>query len=170
MEEMMLSSFLRMINALSEKPAIIIGFAIWPLFFVVVFEVIARRVFGSPTDWAMVMSKFIFGGYLLIGGGYCIVHGAHATMDLVHNKFSPRGQAILDLVTSVVAFLYCIFLLWGGVQVCWDATLRNECVSEAWRAPRWPYMWMLPLATFLLLLQTLAKFIRDLRKAIKGAQ
>jgi TRAP-type mannitol/chloroaromatic compound transport system permease small subunit len=43
-------------------------------------------------------------------------------------------------------------------------------VSEAWRAPRWPYMWMLPLATFLLLLQTLAKFIRDLRKAIKGAQ
>ena len=85
----MLSSFLRMIDALSEKPAIIIGFAIWPLFFVVVFEVIARRVFGSPTDWAMVMSKFIFGGYLLIGGGYCIMHGAHATMDLVHNKFSP---------------------------------------------------------------------------------
>ncbi len=163
-----MGSFLRWADAISEKPSVVIGFAIWPLFFVVMYEVVARRVFGSPTDWAMVMSKFLFGGYLLIGGGYCILLGAHATMDMVHNKFSPRGQAILDLVTSTIAFLYCIFLLGGGVQVCWDATLRNECVSEAWRAPRWPYMWMLPLATLFLLLQVVAKFIRDLRKVAKG--
>jgi len=164
----MFSSFLRAADTISEKPSIIIGFAIWPLFFVVMFEVVARRVFGSPTDWAMAMSKFLFGGYLLIGGGYCISLGAHAAMDLVHKKLSPRGQAISDLFSSFLLFAYCVILLWGSIQVCWDATLRNECVSEAWMAPRWPYMWMLPVATFFMLLQGVAKFIRDLHKALQG--
>lgn len=167
-KEGLLSGFLRIADASSEYSGRISSYLIWPLFFIIVFEVIARRVFHSPTSYSLVLSRFIHGGYVLMGGAYCLLYGAHAFMPLIHDRLSRRKQAILDLITSMLFFGFCGVLFWGTVQFCWEATMRNECVFEAWRAPRWPYMWLVPVAIFLLILQGVAKFIRDLRTCVKG--
>ena len=143
---------------------------IWPLFIIIVIEVIARRVFGSPTSWVMVLSRFIFGGYFLIGGAYCLLKDAHPSMPLIRDQLNPRRKALLDLLASSLFFFFCGIFLWGTVGICWEATLRDERAFEAWRAPRWPYMWLVPLATVLLILQGIAQFIRKLRLFAKGDQ
>jgi TRAP-type mannitol/chloroaromatic compound transport system permease small subunit len=164
----LLPGFLRVADKCSEYSGRISSYLIWPLFFIIIFEVIARRVFHSPTSYSLVLSRFIHGGYVLMGGAYCLLHRAHAFMPLIHDRLSPRKQALLDLITSIFFFGFCGILFWETVQFCWEATMRNECVFEAWRAPRWPYMWMVPVAIFLLILQGVAKFIRDISTLIKG--
>ena len=163
-----LSRFLRIADASSNYSGKSSSYLIWPLFFIIIFEVIARRVFHSPTSYSLVLSRFIHGAYLLMGGAYCLLHNAHASMPLIYDRLSPRKQAALDLITSMFFFTYCGILFWEVVQVCWEATLRNEAVFEAWRAPRWPYMWMVPIAIFFLILQGVAKFIRDLHRYLNG--
>ena len=165
-----LERFLRIVDASSEYSGRISSYLIWPLFFIIIFEIIARRVFHSPTSYSLVLSRFIHGGYILMGGAYCLLHNAHASMPLIYDRLSHRKQASLDLITSIFLFGYCGILFWEVVQFCWEATLRNEAVFEAWRAPRWPYMWMVPIAIFFMTLQGVAKFVRDLQTFFKGVK
>ena len=162
--------FLALADSCSEYSGRIFSFVIWPLFIIIVIEVIARRIFGSPTSWVMVLSRFLFGGYFLIGGAYCLLKNAHPAMPLIRDRLKPRNKAILDLLCSTLFFLFCAVFLWETVGICWEATLRDERAFEAWRAPRWPYMWLVPLATVLLILQGVAQFIRTLRHFSKGDQ
>lgn len=161
-------SFLNLADSCSEYSGKIFSFIIWPLFIIIVLEVIARRGFGSPTSWVMVLSRFIFGGYFLIGGAYCLLKNAHPAMPLIRDRLKPRNKAILDLFTSALFFLFCAVFLWETVGICWESTLMDERAFEAWRAPRWPYMWLVPFATVLLIFQGIAQFIRTLRHFAEG--
>ena len=79
-----------------------------PMIFIIMWEVIARYVFNSPTDWAFETSLFIFGGFVVLGGGYTLYTNGHVNMDVFFSRLSLRRRAILDVVTSVFFFLFIL--------------------------------------------------------------
>jgi TRAP-type mannitol/chloroaromatic compound transport system permease small subunit len=149
---------------------IFVGYFVLAIMVIIVYETVSRYVFNSPTIWANVIAQLIFGGLIVMGGAYTLLHGGHIRMTIVYERLpGDRVRAIVDVVTSGLFFLFCATILYVSIPACWEATLLNKKVySTLFPVVRWPTLWCLPVAAVLLTIQGLIKFGRDLNIALHG--
>ncbi len=161
---------LRIVDALSEWTGKAVSFFIFFLALIVGYEVVARYLFRSPTVWVHETSAMVFGTFIIIGGAYAACRGGHVNMDVVYGLFAPRVRALLDVLTFFVALAFVGVLVWKGGEAAWRSLKMLEHASTQWGPPIFPFRITLPLGASLLLLQLLAKFIRDLTVLITGKE
>jgi TRAP-type mannitol/chloroaromatic compound transport system permease small subunit len=161
---------LAFIDAINDRGGKVISFLVVFMIAVMTYEVVARKFFDSPTIWADETIQFLLGGYAILGGGYVLRHAAHVNMDVFYIRMSVRRRAIVDLVTSAFFFLFCAVLLWIGAEQAWKSFSIRETTDSTWAPPEYFVKMAIPVGAFLILLQGLAKFIRDLMTAVTGAR
>lgn len=160
---------LRFVDSLSEWTGKAVSLLIFALAMVVGYEVVMRYVFYRPTIWVHEMSAMLFGTFIIIGGAYTLRDNGHVNMDVIYGRFSQKRRALLDLFTFVILALpFLGVMLWQGWATAWKSLITLERDSTQWGPPIYPFRLMLPLGAFLILLQALAKFVRDLIIVIKG--
>lgn len=137
--------------------------AYWSLIAVVVYyyEVMARYMFNSPTNWAHEGMFLMFGMQYLIAGGFVLREGAHVRVDVLYTYLPKRGKAVIDLLTSVFFFIFMITLMWSGWTFFMDSYNVSEVSFTEWGIQYWPIKFALPLGAVLLLLQGLAQLVKD---------
>lgn len=163
-----LNQSLRFIDTACDWLGKIVSYLIFPLIAVVMFEVLMRYLLRRSQLWSPETSEFLFAAIFVMGSAYTFIHGGFVRMDAIFGRLSPGAQIILDLVTSVLAFIFVGVLLWKGWLMSWDSLMMFERSQTAWSPPIYPVKLMIPLGAVLLLLELVVKFIRDLSKAIKG--
>jgi len=114
-----------------------------------------------PTMWGMPTAQFIFGIISVLAGGYTLLYQEHVTMDIVYKRLSVRKRAVVDLFTAIIFFLFAGAMLWKGAEFAWSSILSRETYGQLWNPIIYPFKIMIPVGAFLILLQGLAKFIRD---------
>ena len=146
--------------------------SIFPLFLIVILliEITSRYVFNSPTIWAHETSQHIFGAYGILTGAYVLLYGQHVKVEVIWMRFSIRGRAILDLITSLFFFLFVVILLIGGMKLGIHSVSIMAHSQTYWGPPLWPLRLTIPLAAILLLLQGFAQIIRTLSIALAGRE
>ncbi len=107
---------LRFIDRINEYTGKAVSFLLLFLIAIVTYEVIARYVFKSPTIWVHELSAMLFGAYIVLAGGYIHYLKAHVAMDIFYNRLSVRKKALLDVITFVFIFMFCLALIWKGGQ------------------------------------------------------
>ncbi|MGB0720905.1 MAG: TRAP transporter small permease subunit [Gammaproteobacteria bacterium] len=130
--------------------------------FVYYYEVIARYVFNSPTNWAHEAMFLMFGMQYLLAGGYALREGAHVRVDVIYTNLSTRTKAILDLITSVAFFIFVTTLLVTGWIFFHDALEIQEVSFTEWGIQYYPIKFALPLGAALLMLQGIAQLLNDI--------
>jgi len=135
--------------------------------FVYYYEVMARYVFNSPTNWAHESMFLMFGMQYLIAGGFVLREGGHVRVDVLYNYLPKRGKAIVDALTSVFFFIFMVTLLVTGWTFFYDSYEVNEVSISEWGIQYWPIKFSLSLGASLLLLQGLAQLIKDIAVVIK---
>jgi TRAP-type mannitol/chloroaromatic compound transport system permease small subunit len=165
-----LKTLLKYIDAISEWSGKGVAYLILPGILILSWEVVSRYVFNNPTMWAHGTTQRIFATYYILAGAYVLKHNQHVTVDIIYNRLSLRTQAILSLIGSIFFFIFCGVLLWKGMDFAWTSMSMLEPDETPWRAPLYPFKMMIPLGAFLILLQGLAKFVRDLATAITGME
>jgi TRAP-type mannitol/chloroaromatic compound transport system permease small subunit len=136
--------------------------------FMIGYEVVARYVFQSPTQWAneaMGMSCSII---YFMSGAWAIQTDKHMKLELVYNRLSPRGKAALDVATFGFFALYMVMLLWSASIFSLESIGLSETSSSSWNPPVYPIKTALAIGSTLVLIQGFAKFVRDLYFLIKG--
>ena len=129
-----------------------------------------RSVFNSPTVWAHQLSYYIFGTYFIFGGVYALRHGAMINIDIVVSRFRPRTQAIIAVISFLIFAVFMAVLIWKGAHLTYYSIKMHEAGEPPWGPPIFPLKLLIPLGAVLLLLQGLAKAIRDLTFAITGTE
>ena len=104
------------------------------------------------------------------GAAYAFLTRAHVNVDILYRRFSPRTKSIVDLFTSVLFFVFCIVLLWITVETADEQVLKLHFSLRLLSPPSWPVRLLIPIGVFLLLLQGLAKFARNLITALTGKE
>jgi len=165
-----MEKFLKTIDQISEKSGKAVSFLILLLVGVILYEIASRYFFKSPTIWAHEISQMIYGAYVILLGAYVLKRGGHVNVDLLYGRFQPRTRAIIDLFTWLLFFYFCGLLLWKGGEMAWDSFGFRETDSTSFAPPLYPIKMMVPLGALLILLQGLAKFIRDLTFAVTGKE
>lgn len=129
--------------------------------FVYFYEVIARYVFNSPTNWAHESMFLMFGMFYLIAGAFALREDAHVRVDVLYQYLPRRGQAILDLVTSVFFFIFCGAMLWTGWTFASNSIDVWEVSFTEWAIQYWVVKLAIPVGAALILLQGLAEVLRN---------
>jgi len=158
------------VDTVSEWSGKVIAMLIFPMIGVLLWEITLRYVFNAPTIWAHELSQHLFGSYSVLAGAYVLLRFQHVRVDVIYERFSPRGRAILDSVTHLMFFLFVGVLLVEGVQMAWCSVEIREFSNTPWAPPLYPLKLTVPIGAFLILIQGLAHFIRVLNMAITGRE
>lgn len=161
--------FVSIIDTINEYVGKGVGYGVFPIVGIVLYEVIARFVFNKPTIWAYETTTFVFGAYGVLAGGYLLFHNRHVRVDVIWSLFSAKGKALADVITSILSLTFIVCLLWYAIPYAWHSFEIQETVPFSVFAPiLWPIKTCLVLGTFFLLLQLIAKLIRDIHMVAKG--
>ncbi len=157
---------LRLIDAINEKIGSYAGLLLVVMTFMMTWEVVARRLFNSPTSWAWPLCVQLQLVVAALAGGYCVLHKAHVRMDVFYSRLSPKKQAIMDLATFVFVLIFLGVAMWRATEMGLLSFSVLETTNVGFKPPIWHLkLIIVPLGILLFLLQEIAEFIRNLRVA-----
>jgi TRAP-type mannitol/chloroaromatic compound transport system permease small subunit len=136
------------------------------------YETIARHFFNAPTIWAY-DSLCMSGGVLyMLGASYVYLKDAHTRVDVIYSHLSRRKQAFIDVVGSLIFFFpLMIIMLKMAIQWAVRAWSINEVMFNSfWYPPAAPYRTVFAIGLLLLVLQGIAKFMRDFYFLVRGEE
>jgi TRAP-type mannitol/chloroaromatic compound transport system permease small subunit len=163
-----MKTVLKVIDRVSEWTGKISSFLIIAITGVILFEIIARYIFNSPTIWAFETSLSLYGIYVALLGAYVLVTGSHVNVDILYARFSPRTKAGVNLFTWLIFFLWCGALVWMAWIRGYESLMIRESESTAFGCPIYPAKLSLAVGGSLLFLQGVAGYIRDLYTFMTG--
>lgn len=133
----------------------------YPMGALMLYSTVMRVVFGIPVNWVMEMSQFMLSAYYLLGGAYSQQLDAHVRMDLFYSMMRPRTRAITDAFTILFVIFYLTVLFLGGWSSTDYAITYAQKNYTSWAPPLWPIKVIMTTGIFLMLLQTIASFFKD---------
>lgn len=155
---------LRAIDGLSEYSGRIFSVTVLIATVVVIFEVVMRYVFVSPTAWGFELPIILAGASYLLSGAYAEKHEAHIRVDLLYARMPPRGRALVDVLLTAPVFLGSLAVIaWYGLDWTLAAYEADTRTGTAWNPVVWPMRSLIPVGAVLLLLQGIAGLLRSLR-------
>jgi len=163
-----ITNVVRIIDTTSEWTGKMVSFLIVFAMLVLLYEIVSRYVFHAPTLWAHEVSHHFYGAHFMLGAAYALLHQMHVRTDVIVGRLSPRAQAVVASIASLVFFYFIGLLLWNGGLMAWTSILRNEHVTSVFRSPLWPAKLTIPIGAFLLFMQGIADFIRNTYYASTG--
>ena len=161
---------LRAVDRLSQAVGLLVSVLMPAMVVVLAVEVVARYVFNRPTIWAYDTAIFMFGYTGLLGGAYALRNKEHINVDLIYTRFSPRGRAVLDVITGLLFFFFMALVIIYGWDNAIEAIRGSEATATLWGPPIGHFKLMVPVGAALLFLQGLANWIRSFYLAVTNKE
>ena len=190
--------YIRMIEALNRFIGRFAMYLIFALIGVLLWSSVSKTFF-NPSLWTLETAQFIMVAYYILGGPYSMQMGSNVRMDLFYGGWSIRTKALVDAFTVLFLMFYLGVLLYGAVSstayslgyfglepfsffgelitvlftegpaAAGEKLGYLERSSTAWRPYLWPVKTILCFGVFLMLLQCLAEFFRDIGR-LRGVE
>lgn len=163
-------TILRTIDSISEGTGKAARWACVALIAALVYEVTARYVFNAPTIWAHDVSSMLVGTIVALGWAYTHRHHGHVRIDVLYNRLSPRGKAIIDSLCALLLFFPLVIILayTAALRTCFSWSIDERLSMSYWYPPAFPIKAVTFLGLSLFALQGGAQFIRDLYLLIRN--
>lgn len=163
--------FVRYVDAMNRFIGRITMYLIFVMMAVLIYSSVMKTFF-NPSLFTLEIAQFLMVAYFLLGGPYSMQTGDHVRMDLVYGAWSDKTRAWVDIFTAVFLFTYLIILLYGGISsTAYSFGVGANGILErkfsAWRPYMWPIKSIMVIGIFLMLLQAVSAFFKDIAK-IRG--
>ena len=163
-------SFVNTVDRLNRFIGDYVGYLMLPMIFVICWELVSRKFFNKPTIWAMEMTWMIFAVYIIWSGGPSLLAKAQVRMDALYNKWKPRTQATIDIITFICGFIFCAVLSWKAFDnaiISWNV---REVSNTPFGQPLYHLRTIVAIGTLFLLFQTLSDFVKNIWLVITGEE
>ena len=157
--------FVRAVDAANKVVGTFAMYLVFMMIAILLYEPIARNIFGKSSIWAVEMAQFTMAAYYLIGGGFSMILRGHVRMDLLYGRWSEKKKATWDVFTGLFLIFYLVFLLYGAYSSTEYAVMYGQRNRSAWAPYMAPIKIIMAIGILLMLLQSIAQFFKDLAKA-----
>ena len=154
----------KILQVLTKLVGVIAGVLVLYCAFSIVWEVIARGLLNSPTEWVMEISTYcvLIAGFLGMGVAYA--GKKHIHVDIFVSKMSPKTLTYVEILTSLIGIFYSlIFMIYS-----WDMTMlsleMNNCAPTTLGTPLWIPQLSMPIGFAVLCLQIIRTLLEDIIK------
>lgn len=158
----------RIVGLLTKLAGVFAGALVLATGFMIVYEIIARGVFNSPTEWVTEISTYciIIAGFLGMGVAYA--GKKHIQVDIFIMHLSPKVRCWIELVTCVLALYYSyVFVVEGWGMTMLSIEFDNRAPTTL-STPLWIPQISMPAGLAILGLQILGTILHDIRKIKTG--
>ena len=122
---------------------------------------VVRKLFNVSSNGLLEIQWYLFSAIFLLAAAYTLQKNEHIRIDLLVGKLSARGQAIVDLVGTLLFLMpVCYLLISFGWPMFLDAWTSGEMSSDAGGLVRWPVFLLIPVGFALLMAQGLSELIK----------
>jgi TRAP-type mannitol/chloroaromatic compound transport system permease small subunit len=158
-----LRAYVSKVESISEWSGKIVSFLGLVMVFTITIDVFLRYVFNAPTKWSYDITYMIGGTLLIMPMAYVLMHKGHVSIDILYRRFSPRTALIVNVVLDVLFFFpLMIVIFYMSATRAYSSILVREFSNVGfWRPPLYPFRTMIPVAYFLIVLQGIASFARN---------
>jgi len=183
--------YIRIVDAMNRFIGRVAMYLVFVLIAILLWST-SSKVFMTPSMWTLETAQFVMVAYFVLGGPYSIQLGSNVRMDLFYGDWSLKTKAWVDAFTVFFLIFYLGVLLYGGLgstayslgyfgsepfdflfNLGWTLLTEGpsaageklgflERSSTAWRPMLWPVKVVLCVGIFLMILQTLAEFFKDI--------
>jgi len=127
------------------------------------------KTFFLPSLWTLEIAQFAMVAYYILGGPFSLQIGANVRMDLFYGGWTDRKKAWFDAFSILLLIFYLGVLLYGAIDSTTYSLQYNERSPTAWRPLLWPIKIIMCVGIFLMLLQAISEFLKDIAK-LKGKE
>ena len=127
------------------------------------------KTFFLPSLWTLEIAQFAMVAYYILGGPFSLQIGANVRMDLFYGGWTDRKKAWFDAFSILLLIFYLCVLLYGAIDSTTYSLQYNERSPTAWRPLLWPIKIIMCVGIFLMLLQAISEFFKDIAK-LKGKE
>lgn len=153
--------FVRYVDAMNYRVGRVAMYLLFVMGAILLYSTLSRIIFGVPINWVLEMSQFLLSAYYLVGGGYALQLDQHVRMDLFYSRLDARKRATTDAITILFVIFFLVVLLGGGLSSTNYAIQYNQKNYSAWSPVLWPIKVVMTAGVFLMLLQCISTFIKD---------
>lgn len=157
--------YVAFIDALNHSVGRVVMYLIFVMMGILLFAAITRSFFNISHIWVIEMAQFTMAAYYLLGGGYTMQNDAHVRMDLLYERWPVKKRAFADSITAFCLIFYLGTLLYGGYSSTEYALEYGQKNYSAWAPPMAPIKIIMTVGIFMMLLQAIAIFFRDVATA-----
>lgn len=101
-------------------------------------QVLARFVFESPSDWSEAWTRVAIIWAVMLGTALAFRQGAMLSVDMLHTLLPARRARILEHLVLAIVVGFLVFLLWFGAQMTWRVRFQN--LASLHVAISWVYL------------------------------
>lgn len=157
---------LQTVERFAIRIALVMMFAVM---MIVAADVFMRYVFNAPFSWAYdLIAMYLMAGIFFLGLSQAYASGAHVSVDILQQMFSPTGKRLAEIVTAGVALLAFGAMALLGYERALDAFQAKDVMAGAIPWPTWPSIALMPFGAGLLCLRLLVTLAGHLASLVSG--
>jgi len=119
---------------------------------------IASRYFlNRPMGWVIEISEYCLLYITFLVAAWVLKGEGHVKMDIILNRFNPRTQSLINVITSAISAIVCIILTWYGVKVTLELFQTGYFTPTILELPKFIIIAIIFVGSFLLLIQFLRR-------------
>lgn len=137
---------------------------------VIIIQVVLRKVFSNGQIALEELQWHLYATAVMFGTAYAQVTNLHVRVDLFYHKFSPRKQAIIDILgLALLAIPFVLVVILHSYDFAYESWRVNESSASPSGLPyRWIIKSIIPLSFSMLLLSMIARILRNIETLTKG--
>jgi TRAP-type mannitol/chloroaromatic compound transport system permease small subunit len=159
-------TYVRWVDAVNYRVGRFAMYILFGMMAVLIWSTVSK-VTPWPSIWTLEMAQFAMVAYYMLGGPYSLQLDSNVRMDLLYHRWSPRTRAWVDAFSVFALLFYLGVLLYGAVESTAYSLQYAERSATAWRPYIAPIKIVMSVGVFLMLLQAIAFFFRDVAR-IRG--
>ncbi len=142
------------------------GFIGWAIVLLLMFlgfyDVCMRYFFDSPSQWIYILLKLGLVVIVSLCAGYSFQHDTWVRIDIIYDRFSEKGKAIIDIICFPFVAAFLGIFLWTSIERAILSVAMQQMTPTAMRVPLYHVKVIIPIGIFLLLLAFLNYVIQKL--------
>jgi len=154
------------ISQISRYTSFFTAFILSLLVVLIVYDATARYLFSSGSTALQELEWHFFDVVILLSIAYALKHNAHVRVDIFYDKFSPKIQALVNIISIVFFILPLSFLiLYTGIGFVELSFIQQEMSSDpGGLTHRWIVKSLMPLSFLFLALQAFSLLFEEFKK------
>ena len=139
-----------LIRPLLHWVAIACGYGFFGLSFLIVFEILARKLFNFSLQGVDEIGGYVLAVGAASGFGYALFHRSHTRIDLAVSKLGLGGRTALNLLAYLTIAAFAVFMAWRAGATLRQSIEFGSLASTPLQTPLWipQTLWFVGLLLF----------------------
>ncbi len=145
---------------LEELDLTVASISMLVLFILTIIGVVYRYVLNNPLVWLEEVQILLVVWTVFLGGSAAFRTGSHMSMEFVYEKFSLKGQKVLNIIITLLTSVVLAFFGYNAIKLIMLYTSSNRMTNILRISPIFMYG-IVPVASALMI-------YNDVRALLKG--